>query len=364
VWKLFPSFVGGAERHARGLAGSLASLGATVDVICAEIPHGDEPSRLPFRIVPVGWTERVPNLLAERIFSQRAARRIETGQYDVLYGHNLALWKYVGRKRIPCVMNPHGLEAMKVRGWWSRPRGLPRRRAFRFTAQRSDVVVSLGGRLSQDLPSLLGVPPHRVQCIPNGVDLDLLDQHRVPGIDRIPHSFLYVGRLASNKGVDVLLDAFRTLEGRSPASLYVIGDGPLRAKVTRSLPKSVVFLGRRSDEELMMWYQRVDALVLPSLYEGMPTVILEAMAFGLPIIATDVGAVATLVDQNNGWCVPPGSAQALSDAVLEFTALEPAPRAELGKCSRTKVQARFTWRVVGQQTLSMLDNLVRESAPR
>jgi glycosyltransferase involved in cell wall biosynthesis len=363
VWKLFPSFVGGTERHSRELANSLASLGATIDVICAEIPPGDDPRRLPFRIVPVGWQNHVPNLVAEWIFSRRAARHIAGGNYDVAYGQNLALWQYVGRKHLPCVMNPHGLEPMKVRGWWARPRGSVRRRAFRYTAQHSDVVVSLGGRLSQDLEQLLQINPAQVVCLPNGVDLNALDRQRIRGTPRMPESFLCVGRLADNKGVDVLLDAFRILAGRCGARLYVIGDGPLRAKLTRALPQNVVLLGRQSNDELTSWYQRAEALILPSLYEGMPTVVLEAMGFGLPVIATDVGAVATLVDRDNGFLVPPGSSQALAEAVRRFTNLDQDVKLGLGARSREKVETLFTWPEIARQTLSLLDRLARGATP-
>lgn len=362
VWKLFPSFLGGTERHSRELANSLASLGATVDVICAEIPPGDDPRRLPFRIIPVGWQNHVPNLVAERIFSRRAARQIAEGGYDVAYGQNLALWQYVGHKRVPCVTNPHGLEPMKVRGWWARTRGSVRRRAFRYTAGHSDVVVSLGGSLSRDLEEHLQINPAQMVCLPNGVDLNALDRQRIPGTANIPGSFLCVGRLADNKGVDVLLDAFRTLEGRCRAQLFVIGDGPLRAKLTRTLPQNVVFLGRLSNDELTGWYQRVEALILPSLYEGMPTVILEAMGFGLPIIATDVGAVATLVDRDNGLLVPPGSSHALAEAVREFTNLDRDVKLGLGARSREKVETKFTWPEVARQTLSLLNRLAHGTA--
>jgi glycosyltransferase involved in cell wall biosynthesis len=285
------------------------------------------------------------------------ASHIDTSNYDVAYGQNLALWQYVGRKRVPCVMNPHGLEPMKVRGLWARSRGTVRRHAFRYTARHSDVVVSLGGRLGDDLQKLLHVPARQVVYLPNGVDLTAIDRRRITGAPKVAHSFLCVGRLASNKGVDVLLQAFGILAGRSPARLYIVGDGPLRAKLTRASPTNVEFLGRQTEDELTTWYQRVEALILPSLYEGMPTVILEAMAFGLPIVATDIGAVATVVDRDNGLLVPPGSAEALAAAIQQFVALAPEVKRELAARSREKIQTQFTWQAVGEKTLALLSSL-------
>jgi glycosyltransferase involved in cell wall biosynthesis len=101
--------------------------------------------------------------------------------------------------------------------------------------------------------------------------------------------------------------------------------------------------------------------VFPSLYEGMPTVILEAMACGLPVIATDIGAVTTMVGADNGWVVPPGSALALQQALAQFLATSTAQRRLMGVASRRRVEAGFTWRRVAEETLRAIDGLVHGS---
>jgi glycosyltransferase involved in cell wall biosynthesis len=231
VWKLFPSFVGGTERQTRILAHTLARLGVEVDVICADVPEGDDPRSLPFRIIPVGWTRLVPNLVAEFVFCRRAARCISQGSYDVAYGPNLGVWQYVRRprsRRVPSVMCPYGMEPLKTGTWWARLRGSLRRWAWRSTARRADLVISAGGKLTAEVERLLGVDPARIVEIPIAVDLAEMDRLTAQGplVPKLPGAMLCVARLEYNKGVDVLIEAFRMLAARGvPVHLYVIGDG-------------------------------------------------------------------------------------------------------------------------------------------
>lgn len=360
VWKLFPSFIGGTERHSLHLARALGRLGAEVDVLCAEVPAGLSLDREPFGVVPVGWRKGIPDLVASWFFALRVSEVIAHGGYDVAYGQNLALWAYVKRRdRVPCVTNLHGLEPFKVRGPVARSRGVFRRQALRVTARHSDVLVSLGGKLTSELISLLHVESERIAVLPAGVDLPALDSGRqqLRQTARTPHTYLAVGRLAPNKGMDLLIKAFRMLGDSCPARLFVVGNGPLRSQLERKAPRSVTFLGSLSDQELVRWYLKAEVFVLPSLFEGMPGVILEGMAMGLPILATDIGAVATMVAEDNGLVVEPGSAEALLHGIRYFEALPPESRGAMGRRSREKVEAQYSWDAVGQRTIELLASL-------
>jgi len=358
VWKIFPSFMGGTERHSLHLANHLSRL-VDVDVICAEVPHGQHNATRPFKIVPVGWNETVPNLVATFAFSKTAARWMAREEYDVAYGQKLGLWQYVRRKQIPCVMNPHGLEPFKVSNILVRGRGWLRRYAFRYTAQHSDVVVSLGGKLTEEIQRFLRVPQSSVVVLPAGVDVDEISaRQEIESASKIRNSFLCVARLVDNKGLDKLIDAFRCLPSTSGAHLYLVGDGPLRDRLMRTAPTSVTFLGRLSDQELNEWYRRSEVFVLSSLFEGMPGVILEAMAHSLPVIATDIGAVSTMVSDDNGKLVDPGDTMQLADAIMRFVCLTPEAKERLGRRSRELVEANFAWEKVAYQTASVLSGLV------
>src|SRR5262249_29056166 len=135
-----------------------------------------------------------------------------------------------------------------------------------------------------------------VQAIPNGVDLTRFRPARRGGLPAPPTRLvLYVGRLNFQKGVDVLLTAWRGGQAQVPearrARLVIVGAGPGRAELeclsaSLGIANSVTFVGEQSD--VAAWLRRSDAAVLPSRWEGMPNALLEAMASGLPCVATRV----------------------------------------------------------------------------
>lgn len=326
-------------------------------MICADRPAALERDE-PFQVIPVGWQHGVPDLVASALFSRRVAQLITRQRYDVAYGQNLALW-HCSARDVPLVMNPHGMEPMQVRGLWPRLRGTLRRRAFRLTARRARRVVSLGGKLSDQIVQLLGVPPSKVVEIPNAIEIEDIDRRINAGGDppRRLGALLYVGRLASNKGLEVLFKALQLLAPHTP-SLLIVGTGPLEARLRAASPSQVQFLGRLSDLEITHLFRSVDSLVLPSLYEGLPTIILEAMAHGTPVIATDVGAVMSVVGPHTGFVVPPGDPVALAAAITKLRTLDEGARRALGSRAREHVMGTFTWSAVARRTLALFDELL------
>jgi glycosyltransferase involved in cell wall biosynthesis len=153
---------------------------------------------------------------------------------------------------------------------------------------------------------------------------------------RAPHGpggprLLFVGRLDAVKGVPLLLDAFARLLAAHPAAvLTIIGDGPHRAALerrARDLGGSVSFLGYRAPEAVAEALAAADMLVLPSFAEGVPVVLMEAMAKELGVVSTRVGGVPELVDEGiTGFLVDPGSSEALAEAVKRYAADATAAR--------------------------------------
>jgi glycosyltransferase involved in cell wall biosynthesis len=137
-----------------------------------------------------------------------------------------------------------------------------------------------------------------------------------------PIHILYAGYLTGEKGLPILLEAFEELLKRHPVALTLAGDGPLRPELEelvkrRGLADHVTFTGFLPYQELInQLFDRADIFVLPSLSEGVPKVIFEAKARGLPIVATRVGGVPDFIsDEINGLLVPPGSSPALCQAM-------------------------------------------------
>lgn len=158
---------------------------------------------------------------------------------------------------------------------------------------------------------------------------------------------LFVGRLAGGKGVTVLFEAFEQLLPRFPdLHLTLIGDGPARLELEteakqRCLGDVVTFTGYRSQAEVAEALKEVDMLVLPSFAEGVPVVLMEAMASGLPVVSSRVGGIPELVEDGvSGLLVPPGDTAALADAIGKLL-VNPALCARMGEEGRAKIVSDF-----------------------
>lgn len=174
-----------------------------------------------------------------------------------------------------------------------------------------------------------GVDPARYGAAPHG-DGDKLH-------------LVFVGRLAGVKGVPILLDALRSLAADIPGMhATIIGDGPDRAAIeaqAQGLP--VTFTGYRSQSEVAETLATADLFILPSFAEGVPVVLMEAMASQVPVITTRIAGVPELVDHGaSGLLVAPGDTEGLAKAIRTL-ADDPRQRAEMGTTGRRKVESEF-----------------------
>jgi glycosyltransferase involved in cell wall biosynthesis len=179
-----------------------------------------------------------------------------------------------------------------------------------------------------------------------------------------PGYLLFVGRLRIRKGVEVLLEALRELRGRVPgAVLKIAGDGEHRGALERKaaglgLGSAVTFLGTRDGSQVRTLLAGAAALVVPSIYEGMPLVVLEAMERGVPVVASAVSGIPeVVVDGETGWLVPPEDPEALAGALEEVLADAPEARRR-GEAGRGRIEERYrpavaaaSWRAAVQGKL-------------
>lgn len=158
---------------------------------------------------------------------------------------------------------------------------------------------------------------------------------------------IFVGRLDAVKGVPLLLEAFAALRERHPeARLKIVGDGPARADcearaLALGLTERAEFLGYRAMDEVPALLDAADLLVLPSFAEGLPVVLMEALAARIPVIASRVAGVQELVeDGETGYAIPAGDLESLI-ARMDQLLGDPALRARLGAAGRARVEAEF-----------------------
>jgi len=250
------------------------------------------------------------------------------------------------------VHGEHGRDAHDVDGTMRRYQWL--RRSYRPFVHH---WVALSRDLAAYLEQAVGVPRRRISQIYNGVDSERFAP--VPArqpIDGSPFNdpalclVGTVGRMQTVKAQPLLVKAFARALALQPAlrerlRLVLVGDGPLRAECEALLDAAHLrplawLAGERGDVPAVM--RGLDVFALPSLAEGISNTVLEAMASGLPVIATDVGGNADLVtDGESGNIVPPGDVDALAAALLQWSA-DPAQRREAGRRGRAAVEQRFS----------------------
>jgi glycosyltransferase involved in cell wall biosynthesis len=215
---------------------------------------------------------------------------------------------------------------------------------------RAQTLLVANERTKQALPA--GVQGTVIELVDNGVDLSVW--RATATVSKEPSDrvrFVYVGRLVDWKAVDLLLEAFKPVATQTDAVLEIIGDGKLRweleAQTARlGLTGNVVFAGWLSQEQCAVKMQQADGLVLPSLRECGGAVVLEAMAMGLPVIATNWGGPADYLDSTCGILIDPASREALvhglTEAMLKLT-LSPDLRQRMGRAGQERVRQYFDW---------------------
>jgi glycosyltransferase involved in cell wall biosynthesis len=203
-------------------------------------------------------------------------------------------------------------------------------------------VYAVSDEARDSLRDEYGIPG--AMSIPNGVDPR--DYTGVTASLDLPRPLVgMVARLAPEKAPDDFL-AMAAAVGQA-ATFVLVGDGPLRAQLQGQAGSNVVFAGFRDDMPAV--YASLDILVQPSYREGMPMTILEAMASGVPVVATRVGAAADVIeDGRTGVLVDAGDVEALTSAVTGLLA-EEASRAAMGRAARQAVDEQFTMDVMADR---------------
>jgi glycosyltransferase involved in cell wall biosynthesis len=216
-----------------------------------------------------------------------------------------------------------------------------------LSARVADVVLAPSAATAEEIRrDYLGTKPRaRLGVLPNVTGAFSIPSPVTPlevG-DEEPGYFLFVGRLRIRKGVEVLLEAMR---GLREARLVVAGDGEHREALERraaelNLGSAVRFLGRCDAGRVRGLLRGARALVVPSIYEGMPLVVLEAMEAGLPVIASRVSGIPEVVaDGQTGWLVPPEDPERLADALAAALA-DPEEAQRRGAAGRRRVDDEF-----------------------
>ena len=386
-WEYPPQVVGGLGRHVADLSEALAEFGQEVHVLTGdakdapsrEIVNGVHVHRLTM-YGPAGrdFVESVTHLNMHML--EAALGLLRQGYtFDVIHGHDW-LAAYAGKVLkhglvCPLVATIHATEFGRNHGlhndlqrhisnleWW-----------LTYEAWR---VICCSQYMRGEIQYIFQVPNDKLRILPNGVkvaDFTIQDSFDVRAFRRLyaadnERIVFYVGRLVHEKGVDTLVEAVSHILAKSKQVKFVIaGKGPaefaLREQAVRlGVSQNIYFAGFVDDLTRNRLYACADVAVVPSLYEPFGIVALEAMAAGVPVVVSDTGGLAEIVQHaQNGLRAYPGNAHSLADNILAY--LKAPEFAKYIKEQAAKdVRQKYNWPAIAQQTLSVYGEVLQEFA--
>jgi glycosyltransferase involved in cell wall biosynthesis len=336
--------VGGAERHVVDLALALHRKGYGVEVTCSVAGGLSEP--LEAAGVPV-WplTGRLAKRRVSLAYARGIRRLLRRGGFDLVHAHIFASAAAAAiatlGKGLPLVITEHTEASWQT--WRTR-------RVSRWAHRQARRTIAVSTPIERRLIERDGVPPDLVTLIPNAVIPAPSETPDPAGTlpDGWPEGPLVgvVARLQPEKGVATFLQAAARVSKIFPdAGFLVVGDGPLREELLRlakrlGISKRVRFLGYRTDSRALMGLMNV--LVVPSLTEGSPLIVLEAMSAGIPVVASAVGGIPDqLRHGEEGILVPPDDPDAVGGA-LGALLRDPAYARRLGEAGRLRTENEFS----------------------
>jgi glycosyltransferase involved in cell wall biosynthesis len=247
----------------------------------------------------------------------------------------------------------------------------------RWTIALDDQVVAVSEAVRQAEIECSHISSSRITSIPNFVDAtqiqrqsvrtDRLVMRQTLGLSQDRFVIGNIGRLHTQKGLAFLLNAMPAIQKIIPeVCLLLVGDGELRHELEvqarkLDLKEAVLFLGARDDVPQLL--TTLDLFVLPSLWEGLPLAVLEAMAVGLPVVATDVGGTAAAVLEGvTGRLVPPRDTPALAQAIIQL-GQNPALCRQMGQAGFAHVQENFTVDRAVTSLMTLYQTLLGNKSP-
>lgn len=377
---IFPFVIGGMQKHSFYLTKFLVLCGLDVTLV-----HCTSDAKLPTHEQVLSAMElqesrnfksfalKFPRLPAipghylweSYFYSQEVFRYIkaELNSFDLVYAKGFSAWRLIQLKRAgltmpPTIVNFHGYEMYQVApNLRVKLEHYLLRLPVRFNAKNADYVMSYGGRITQ-LIGDLGIQKDKILEIPSGIELSWI-RKSIPTHQNVSRRFLFIGRFERRKGIEELHKVLRSLQENFSFRFDFVGPIPKSCQLDDG---RVTYHGKIIDKErLWQIMDNCEVLVTPSHSEGMPNVILEGMARGLAVIATDVGAVAELVDKTCGWLLNSCDIDQLKSVIQEVSEMSQVELSEKRRNSLDRVRENFSWNSIAERSVHIFKELSLEN---
>lgn len=368
---IWPYVLGGMQKHSYYLCKYLAANKIQVDLFhfnrstydIAKLEFFSEEEKKYIRSVIVDFpsSSKLPGhyIRNSKLHSKLIyeALKDDLSSYDFIYTKGFTGWYLIEQKKAgkikcgPIGVKFHGYEMFqKMPG----PKAyldslLLLRKPVKYITRNADKVFSYGGKVT-DIVRKLGVEEKKIIEIPSGVEENVVLQEIIPSSEKL--RFLYLGRYERRKGIEELNKALRSMK-RNDFEFHFVGPIPEEKRLKE---KHIVYHGEiRDKKKLSEVIQSCQVLVCPSWSEGLPNVILEAMANGLAVIATDVGATRILVSDANGILLSDSQPSSIQTAMNKLLDIPPSEIEKKRSSSLAKIKKEFTWEILVKKLLVELE---------
>jgi glycosyltransferase involved in cell wall biosynthesis len=382
IGETFPSFEkidSGLAPNYYNLSAELAKLGIETTIVCPSAknqPYFEEANG--FKVCrfdsPGG---KIAELGFNFPLNKAGMKKISSLEKDVLQLHNFyGYWiqKWVEE---PNVLTVHGCDVeiynnvplwpvempyKHFKSWWDIKRTLMLSRRM---CRRATRIVGVAEAVTNEIRENFGVK--NAETIYNGIDSKIFFRRKENPFAKNSKTFniLFVGRITPLKGLEYLFDA---IDGLENAKLFVACDmNKAEEKYLKILlrkvkhPQKIIFLGKVPNKELPKYYSGADCTVLPSLAEGFPKVIIEAMACGCPVITTNVSGNPEIVTEKTGFLVEPKNSAKLKEAIVEIMQ-NPVEAKKRARNAAEIAAEKFTWRNSAEKYASLYKKILETNS--
>ncbi|MCW4007504.1 MAG: glycosyltransferase family 4 protein [Candidatus Bathyarchaeota archaeon] len=326
-----------------------------------------------YESVNIGFRLGIPYAIPQIRSFKTFLESIKNSNLIHVHGHpypsSLIAAKIAKKYGKPVVLTQHNTFIEYANSLWDHVEWLNDCTIGKEALKAADKIIVVS-RATRNYVLSLGADPKKIHVLHNGVDVDhfkplngVRDAMRKKlGIPKAASVVLTVRRIVYKNGVDTLIESAERAIQKNPRLVFlVVGKGPDFEKVKEKiaqleLQENFRLTGFISDDDLPFYYNAADFFVLPSKSgEGLPLVALEAMACGLPVIATNVGGISEIIKEEYGTLVPPDSPEALAEAILEFSQKE---WAALRKDLRVMIEQEYSWDKNVEKLVEIYEELI------
>jgi len=371
-----PFVMGGMQRHSANVAKYLTLAGVEVTLVhCVadgeKIPSEDDVNQslllkerrltkvIGFNFPSMG---KMPGHYLKESFqySEMVFTKVKDDleQFDFIYAKGFTAWKLLHKKSKGMQMPPigvkfHGYEMyQKPPSFRAKVERLFLRKPVKWNTTNADFVFSYGAKIT-DLIKGLGVADDRIISIPSGIDDSWIRES--PLLVKKPVKFVFLGRYERRKGVEELNVVLKEIIQSENFEFHFIGPIPKEKQIDNS---RILYHGPVQDKEkLIDLLDSGDVLVCPSHSEGMPNVILEGMARGMAVIATNVGAVKLLFSKDIGILIERINILDLKNAITTLSKMSEAELIMMKKNSLSVVEKEFKWERIANKLIESIDKV-------